>query len=137
MANLTPGTRKAAPPSQASDRPRVPDTVEDERDTPIMPDSPVIRIPGQRQPAPQHQPWCDPEAHTDDTCYSADTVVGDLKVRLMWAPGEVVVADVATREVVELFTLDELEQRSLAMLTTALIGRGLTPSPSVLAAVTQ
>ncbi|MFB4275692.1 hypothetical protein ACBJ59_10405 [Nonomuraea sp. MTCD27] len=103
----------------------------------MMHDTPDIRIPGQRPAERQHQPWCDLDEHVDDTCFSADMVVPPLMVRLTWSPGQDVRADVATSEVVEVITLDALEQRALAMLTTALLGRGVTPPANAIAAVTS
>lgn len=65
MAKTSPDTRKAAPPCQASGRPRVLNIVEDERDTPIMHDASDIRIPAQRQPEPTCPPFCT-ELHLDE-----------------------------------------------------------------------
>jgi hypothetical protein len=106
----------------------------------MMPSTPILRIPQQRQPAPEHQPWC--VEHIGDepgfgTCASADMATPGMKVRLLWSASEGVRADVAHGDHQEEISLDELEQRALAMLTTALIGRGLTPAPSVLAVVTS
>lgn len=58
MCAISPGTQKAARFRQDPGRPRVPDTVEDERDIPIMPDTPAIRIPAQRQRELACPPFC-------------------------------------------------------------------------------
>lgn len=98
-----------------------------------------IRIPAQRQPAPAHQPWCVDHMADDGfgTCISADTIASGLMVQLTWRPGENVQANVATGDQIDIVSLDELEQRALAMLHTALIGRGVTPPANVSAAVTS
>ncbi|MFI7470542.1 hypothetical protein [Nonomuraea sp. NPDC049646] len=107
-----------------------------------MPDRRLFRIPSQRPQEPQHQPWCSRDDHILDldgfgTCVSADITAPGQAVYLTWQPGEPVQANVADDTQIDIISLDELEQRALAMLTTALIGRGGTPSPSVVAAVTS
>lgn len=103
-----------------------------------MHDTPDIRIPAQRMPAPAHQPWCADHALDDDgfgSCVSADMILPGVQIGLTWRPGEDVHVSICTGVVVETLTLDELEQRSLAMLTTALIGRGLTPPATAISAL--
>lgn len=142
QANLTPDMLRATPIRQDQGRPlpHVPLSVT-RRDMSMMAQRPPL-VPGQRQRGPEHQPWCDPVEHILDisgfgTCVSADMVTPGMKVRLLWSFGEGVRADVSTGDHQEEIVLTELEQRALAMLTTALIGRGRTPAPSVLAAVTS
>lgn len=136
---ISPDTRKTAPAYQALGRPTpVPDIAGDERNTPIMASAPHIRIPAQRQPEPTHQPWCDDHIEDDSgfgTCTSVQIVAPGQMIRLLWAPGEGVQADIAAGDRIDLISLDELEQRALAMLTLALTGRGITPPATALSAL--
>jgi hypothetical protein len=123
--------RRAAPIRQNRDRPfsHVPSTITSEGTTPIMHGTPDIRIPAQRLPAPAHQSWCADHALDDEgfgSCVSADMILPGVQIGLTWRPGEDVQASICTGVVVETITLDELEHRSRAMLSTALIGRGAT-----------
>jgi hypothetical protein len=107
-----------------------------------MPDRRLVRIPSPRPSEPQHQPWCDLSEHILDcdgfgTCVSADMTAPGQAVYLTWQPGGPVQANVVVGDRIDIISLDDLEQRALAMLTLALIGRGGTPSPRVVAAVTS
>lgn len=138
MRETSSGTRKAAPIRQESGRPHVPTTVESGRTTSIMHDAPDIRIPAQRSPEPEHQPWCRSHIADDQdfgTCMSDDIVAPGQIVALIWQPGDDVTVNVVTGDRIEEATLDEVEQRALAMLTLALTGRGVTPPATALAAL--
>jgi len=107
-----------------------------------MPDRRLVRIPSPRPSEPQHQPWCNPAEHILDvdgpgTCVSADMTAPGQAVYLTWQPGGPVQANIAGDNQIDIISLDDLEQRALAMLTLALIGRGGVPSPGVLQAVTS
>jgi hypothetical protein len=66
----------AAPPSQAPGRPRVPDTVEDERNTFIMSQltnaAPSLLVPAQRRPENGCKPWCISHDVAESICQGPD-----------------------------------------------------------------
>ncbi|WP_188188084.1 hypothetical protein [Nonomuraea sp. SYSU D8015] len=100
-----------------------------------MHDTPDIRIPAQRWPEPEHQLWCTDHLGDDagfGMCIGTDLELPGLQIGLRWEPGRPVYASVATGVRVEEISLDDLEHRALAMLTTALMGRGMTPPATAL-----
>jgi hypothetical protein len=142
MRAISPDTRKAAPPSQASGRPRVLNIVEDERDTPIMHDASDIRIPAQRQPEPTCPLFCT-ELHLDElpgerSHYGASHTVhlpdGAVLVVDVHAddgrPAGIVLhdSDGNTRHV----PTEQAEQYALAILVQVALARGLTPPATAL-----
>lgn len=99
---------------------------------------PDIRIPVQRPRGPEHQSWCVnhiPDDQGPGTCMSADLVLPGQVVALVYHPDRGVLMNVVNGDRIEDVTLDEIEQRALAMLTLALTGRGVTPPPTALAAL--
>jgi hypothetical protein len=104
-----------------------------------MHDTSDIRIPQPRRAEPVHQPWCVEHIPDDQgfgTCMSADLDAPGQAVALTWQPGDDIRVMVVAGDGIDYATLDEVEQRALAMLTIALTGRGLTPPATALAALT-
>ncbi|HUR74483.1 MAG TPA: hypothetical protein VMZ00_09405 [Sporichthya sp.] len=99
---------------------------------------PDLRIPAQRPRGPEHQSWCVNHITDDEgpgTCMSADLVLPGQVVALASHPDRGVLVNVVTGDHMEEIPLDEAEQRALAMLTTALLGRGVTPPARALEAL--
>lgn len=135
MRATFPDMRKAAPACQDPGRPHVPNTVEDGRNTLTMSGTPGICIPAQRPRGPEHQSWCVNHIADDEdsgTCMSADLVLPGQVVALVHHPDRGVLVNVISGDHMEEIPLDEAEQRALAMLTTALLGRGVTPPATAL-----
>ncbi|UBU10063.1 hypothetical protein [Nonomuraea gerenzanensis] len=98
-------------------------------------------VPGQRQPEPQHQPWCANHAHSTPgdfgTCES-ESIDGGGRIPVSIASDPVLgvrfdIGDLT----LEGATVDEAEQLMLALSIQVARARGVEMPPSMLAAVTR
>lgn len=119
MPATTPTHAESGPRLPRPGRPHVPNVVENGRTNTIMHDGINFRIPAQRQPDPDHQPWC--VNHLDDdqgpgTCMSSDIVLPSQIVGLTFRPDEGVRINLCTGDRIEVLHPDEVKQRAVAML---------------------
>lgn len=111
-------------------------------DTPIMPDSFKIRIPGQRRAEPQHQPWCVNHIaglNSDDPCEGDTLDAGGAWVGLNANPardgGPRI--DWGSSDLLNGASVDDAERFATAILIQVARVRGLKVPAHALAAVTS
>jgi hypothetical protein len=101
------------------------------------------QIPQQRQPEPQHQPWCTNHDDEGDFCYAANIAIpggipsgGSAGPHIGLGKGPEDEPHIDIYQTGEPVTLDDAERIALAILVQVARGRGLAPAPETLAAVT-
>ncbi|MFI6296678.1 hypothetical protein ACIBEJ_34170 [Nonomuraea sp. NPDC050790] len=83
----------------------------------------------QRQPEPQHQPWCAnhiPGEHGPGTCMSDDLVLPGQILALIAGPDSDIRIHLCTGDSIEVAEIDDIEQRGHALLAYVAMARAHT-----------
>jgi hypothetical protein len=101
------------------------------------------RIPRQRQPEKSCQPWCTNHDDEGGFCYAANIAIpggvpsgGSVGPHVGLGQGPEDEPRIDIYQTGEPVTVDDAERIALAILVQVARGRGLTPAPETLAAVT-